>query len=653
MALALVGTSGVVMAQSRVFHIEEPQLFKMNISEVSAGVYSEGSFENTTYKNSGNSATHDWLFAGPSLGLNLDGSIYHPNLFRYQIISEGAYGWSQDELTSGGSTTRQNQFQYIGRFSGAADILANKPFHASLFGDYDHTYRDYDFFSRVIVDTWRYGLRSSYNTGPFTFTATFTHRDEDVASSTAPSTWHQDVAGFSAHHERQFGGTTLTYTYDQYDRNDFGVNTTGVDHTVALSDNETFGSGDHIRLNSAASYTVRESDVEPSDETTAGANLTIDHRDNLTSLYDVNFDRYSAGAFNSDNLVGQGALRHKLYDSLVSTLTIRGVDYESSDDISTGYNRRFGLGLGEGYVKHVGLHHRIRMDGSILAEHVDQQNISTVKNERHTFGEAGAPPDSFFLNMLNVDQSTIQIWNVSRTALFVEGIQYNVLQNGSLIQIQRILGAIPPIDNTVVVDYQALPTPEGHYESFTDTFGIRFEFWNNIWGVYGRFSGSQNNAPKELSVQNIAIYTAGTDFNWHWLRAGGEYSIYRSDQSSYNSARLFQGASMNLDQDSSISIEFSQTWTDYIDAHRNESDYRFVTRYRRRWTSHLHMDVEGGFDYRQGQDVDQTLATFRPGIDYVIGRTSIKAGYDFEYNLFLNNETRVRHMFFIRAKRIF
>lgn len=649
--LALTRGCGDALAQTRLFRVEEPQLIKLNITEASAGVYAEGDYEQTTFKDSGTSATHDRLFVGPSVGLNLNGSVYHPNLFQYQIISDGAYGWSQDNLRST-TTQRQNGLEYLGHFSGSADILANKPFHTSLFADYDHTYRDYDFFSRVIVDTWRYGLRSAYDAGPFSFTFTYSHRDEDTSSFSGPSTWQQDVIGFAAHHERKHGGTTLNYTFDDFNRTDFGQNTRGGDHTVTLSDTETLGSRDQMRLTSAAGYTIRDDPVLPSDEATANADLTVDHRENLTSLYDVSFDRYTSGGFTSETTLAQASLRHKLYDSLVSTLLVRGADYESSDQSDNGYTRRYGIGLAESYTKRLSENHRLRIDGSVLGEHVDQQDASTVANEKHSFGESGVP-DAFSLNVVNVDSTSIQVWSVSRTQRFVQGQQYNIIQNGSVTQIQRILGAVPPIDNDVVVDYQAEPTGQGHYEAFTDTFGIRFELWHNLWGIYGRYSGSENNAPKSLNVQNLSIYTAGTDFTWHWLRAGAEYSVYRSDQASYNTGRLFESAGFNLDDASSLGLDFSQTWTDYRNARRQETDYRFVTHYRCRFTSHLRADVEGGFDLRQGAGFDQTLATFRPSIDYVIGRTTIRAGYDFEYNMFLNNETQVQHLFTVRVKRIF
>jgi hypothetical protein len=63
--------------------------------------------------------------------------------------------------------------------------------------------------------------------------------------------------------------------------------------------------------------------------------------------------------------------------------------------------------------------------------------------------------------------------------------------------------------------------------------------------------------------------------------------------------------------------------------------------------------MEGGIYLRSGQNVEQTMATARPGIDYILGRTTIRAMYDYEYQLFLNSEERNKHLFTVRISRTF
>jgi hypothetical protein len=650
--LVLAGGVADASAQARYARVEEPQWFKLRINEVSVGAYAEGTYENSNYRDSSVSATYNRLFVGPLLGINLDGSVYHPNLFRFRIDSEGAYGWGQ-ENTSSTTTVHRNEMEYLGRFNGSADILAGKSYNASVYGNYDHTFRDYDFFSQVTVDTWRYGARASYVEGPLSIIASYMHRDEEDHGLNVNSVWHEDLVSLTARHDRDRGGTSLNYTLDQYSRLDFNVPGDGVDQTVSFGDSERFGSRDQFRLNSNAAYTHRDTSAETSDQITAGLNLVAEHQDNLKSFYDFTYDHYEAGPFSSDNLTGQAQLQHQLYESLTSTPIIRASDYEASDLLSSGYTRRYGAGFAESYVKQLSTTARLRLNNTFFVDHVDTKGISTVENEAHSFngGQGGAPPGSFFLNVPNVFEPSIQVWNVGRTRLYIAGFHYQVFRNGSLTQIQRVLGT--DIDDNVVVDYRAEPSGEGSYEALSETFQIRFDLFNNLWGLYGRLNLFLNNAPKELRVQNLKSYTVGTDFTWRWLRLGAEYELYDSDLSQYRTARLFQGFSFHLDEVSTLGLNFTESWTDYLDADREEQDFRFITIYNRSLSHRWRVTLEGGVHLRRGPGVDQTLATARPGLEYIIGKTSFKVGYEFEYELFLDTQERDRQQFFCRLKRVF
>ncbi len=653
--LVAVSAPSWALAQQRYRTIEEPRWLTYRISEASVGAYAEGTFESSSFQNTGTSATHDRLFVGPSLGLNLEGSVYHPNLLSYQINSEGAYGWAQETIRTPGSSLHRNEMEYLGRFQGSADLLVNKPYNANVFGAYDHDFRDYDFFNRVIVDTWRYGGRAAFHTESLFLTANYLHRDEDISGLSISSSAHEDVVGFEARHERQTGSTSLNYTFDQYTRTDFGRTGEGTDNTITLADNERFGSRQQFNLNLNTTYSRREANFESSDQLSTAARLTAEHRATLSSAYEVGYDRYTTGSFESDNYAGRASVSHQLYESLNSTLFGQASDYEASDKFNSGYTRRFGVGLAEAYTKRLSADHTLHLNNSVFVEHVDRQSMTTIENERHSFAEnLGGPPDSFFLNQPNVIDFSIVVTDANDTPPpFVRGLDYDVIQNGALTIIQRVPGSRIPANGVVLVDYRAEPSSDGSYDALTESFQIRFDLWKNLVGVYSRVSLSLNDAPGEMHIQNLRSYTFGTDVNWRWLRAGAEYQIYDSDQSQYRSARLFQSFTFKPDQDSSLSLYLSQTWTDYMDAHRQEQDYRFITRYHRNLTGPLSLDLEGGFDVRRGRGVDQTLGTARAGLEYVLGKLSVKAGYDYEYQMYLNNEQRSRHLFFIRAKRVF
>ena len=651
--LALIIMTGMTRpahAQLRQRAVEEPQWFKMQISEVDAGAYAEGTFEDTTYKNAPG-ATHSRLFVGPTVGLNLNGSVYHPYLFRYQLNGDGAYGWAQDTIHTAQGTSERNELAYLGRFQGSADLLGNKPYRANIFGGYDHTFRDYDFFSRVTVDQSRYGALMSYDLHPLSLSAGYTHRDEQTLGLTTSTVSHDDTINLNARHEREKGGTSVNYAYNQFSREDLGRGNEGRNQSVSLGDTERFGGRNQYKLQYNASYSQREASGESDNEILTGANLEAEHRENLSSFYDVGYDRFKLGNFESDNYRAHAELRHQLYASLTSTLIAQATDSEGQSDTGSTSQRRLGGGFTESYTKRLGEEHHLRINNSLLFEQVDQrvsqQSLTLVRNEAQTFDSGGR----FVLHLPNVVESSIVVLDQARIITFLRGIDYDVIQNGTLTFIERRSGSTMP--QSVVVDYSAAAGASGTYQAIYENFYIRFDLWNSLWGVYARLNYALNNANRGLYVQNIKDYVVGTDFHWKWATAGAEYEIYDSDQSKFRAAHLLQGFAFRLDDASSLALNLRESWTDYVDAHRQEKDYRFTSQYHRALTRHLGLDVAGGTDLRRGQGVNQDLATFRANLDFKMGKLSIHAGYDYEYNLFLNNERRQKHLFLARVTRVF
>jgi len=648
--VAALGAAGTAQAQTRRPSLEEPEWFKMHLSGVDAGAYAEGTFEETSYKTSP-SSTHSRLFVGPTAGLSLEGSIYHPYLFHFQANGEGAYGWAQDRLQTSQGTVERNEWSYLGRFQGSADILGNKPYHGNIFGGVDHTFRDYDFFSRVTVDQSRYGALLSYDLNPFSFSAAYTHRDEETSGLTTSSHTHDDTINLNAGHHRSQGATVLNYSYNQFNRVDQDRGNEGHNQSISLGDTEQFGQRKQFRLQSNASYTQRETADESDEEILTGATLEADHRENLSSYYDGGYDRFKFGSFESDNYRAHAELRHQLYASLTSSLIAQATDSEGHSENGSTSQSRYGGGFSENYTKRLGEEHHLRINNSLLVEQVDQhasqQALTVVKNEVQTFDASGR----FVLHQPNVVESSIVVLDTARIITFTLGIDYDVVQNGNLTFIERRSGSTMP--QTVAVDYSAAPSASGTYQALYENFFIRFDLWRNFWGIYARLNFALNNADRSLFAQNIRDYVFGTDLNWRWAALGAEYEIYDSDQSKYEAAHLLQTLTFRLDEASSLGLNARESWTDYTDAHRKEQDYRFTGRYHRAFTRHLGLDVDGGIDLRRGREVEQDLATFRANLDYKVGKLSFRAGYNYEYSLFLNNEQRQKHLFLIRVTRVF
>lgn len=685
-ALLAAAMPATAFAQARyVPHYQEPQWFTFRLSEISAGVYAEGTYQNSDFRDSGGSVKYTRVFAGPSIGLVGSGSIYHPNLLQYNINADGAFGYSLDRTSGTGGTSESTQLEWLGRVAATADLLATKPYKGGAFISYDNDYRDTDFFTRVLVETFRYGGRASWDVGPVTLYGDYVHRDENslvpyvntsatlvtnvvngtnvVTVRTVQTTTdqemvsHEDNITAGLRNERARGGTTLNYNLNRYSRQDGDQLGEGTDQSVSLADSERFGSREQYRLNASGSYSHRDTTAEKSDELVANAYLNAEHTSSLSSFYDFNFDDFKLDTYSSQNYSGSASLQHQLYESLLSTLTLRASDNEFGDNINDGFYRRYGGGISFGYTKRLTDTTRLRINNSTFVDHVDQMNQGTVVNERHALlpnGEEGAPyPYSFFLNLPGVILATIVITDQQRVQIFQLGSDYEIIPDGNRALVRWIVLPGRPIPPAVLASYQSEPTPPGNYEIFSEYFQARLEFWKNLWGVYGRVNLSRNNAEEILRVYELTSYVLGSDVTWRWLNAGAEYEIYDSTGSSYRAARLFESLRFTLDEVSALNVDFLQTLINYQDPNRQEQDYRFIARYRRALSHRLAFDVDAGVQVRRGEGVDQLNATLRPHLKYVVGKTTIDTGYDYEFLNFLDNERRQKHMLYVRLKRMF
>jgi hypothetical protein len=649
MVLTLAGAAVPAAAQWRVPPPQEPQLLTLHLDEASVGLYSEGEFESDTFPQSNISATEDHLFLGPMVGMSLDGSIYHPNLLRFTFNGQLAAGLGELKVGAANSSYTENQIEYLGNFGAAANILANKPFNATLFGSYGRTYSDYDNFNRVWMTGWHYGGRLNYSSGPWVFSGGYTHSDLDTTALSGNYSTIQDIVDATGSYARQNGSTRFNYTYDQNRYNDQTTQMNGYDQTVALGDHEQFGSLNQYQLNSSASYALNDYLNDVSRQADANVTFTGLHNHHLSSSLSLAYDNFSQDTYNSATYSAQGQIQHQLFDSLTSTLSLSGADNEASDQNISGYTRSYGAGLSENYHKKLSRDSALSISQSLYVEHDDQQTTGTVKNEQHTFAADG----TFTLNVPNVITTSIVIYQNNGQPPFQLGLDYFVSGTPSHVVITRLDGGRIPAGATVLVNYNTNPTVAGSFDTMTEAFQVRLNLWRKLLAVYGRLNLFLNNAPQDLNIPNVADYTAGTELNWRWLGGGAEYELYSSQDYSYTAERLFQSASFSPEAGSSLSLNLSETWLDYSQTHQQQVYYLALARYHRVLTHRLGLDLNAGLSYRSGAGIDETLAVARVALNYVIGKTSINASYDYNYDAFLNAEQQQRHMFFLTIKRVF
>jgi hypothetical protein len=350
-------------------------------------------------------------------------------------------------------------------------------------------------------------------------------------------------------------------------------------------------------------------------------------------------------------------LRHRLYESVVSTADVHGTYDESSTIGGDVSDDRYGVGLREDYTKRIGDFGRLSFGVGGVVDHEDHYSpisILTVIDERHTL----FPPENpnfrpAYLNNPRVITSTIQVRVGPIPAR--EGFDYQVIPSGQLTEIRLVRTSTIITDGAqILVSYQSQSLYNASFESFNTFAQIRLDLYNTV-GIYGRVNWFDNNAPPNVLAETLTDLVGGVDAHWKWFHAGAEYEDFDSNFTQYKAWRFFENFTYNLAEASTIGADFNQLFYTYPDG-RKDTQYQFIGRFTSQLNRWLFWNVEGGYFMQDAFGVQQDLAAARTDLSFNRGNLSLKIGYQYNYQFITQSmaqEERHRNFAYLSLRRYF
>lgn len=597
------------------------------------------------------SLTREQTLVDPAVGVGVSGSLYHPNLVQFQLATELGLDWKTSSETPGAS---ESNGRFLQRYHGSIDFLDQKPYAASLFGDKDMTYREYDFFSRVRVDSESYGGRAGYTAGPVPFTVSVQHYDEFQDDPVRPQNYFQDTLWLTAQNRRRIydGQTRMNYNLTRFDRRDDGYSDLGgLTQSLSLFDTENFGWLADPRLTSLLNYNRVSQTAQPTEKLLAQENLRLQHTSKLESFYEYSFDQTSAGTSEANTHDGRVGITYQRTPHLTLGGDAHGTLTEAASPGSSLDTKSYGVGANAQYSRPLASWVTLTAsDGGSW----DREDRNASGSEQTIIGEPHAHSDSTvtFLNQPTVNEASIQVWDTTRTTNFVNNLDYKITQVGTLTQIQRLTGGQIADGSAVAVDYTAGLQNSSSFDSLANNASFRVDFWKGLLGFYGHWDWQVYNGGEGLLLRRLDDKTVGVDSSWRWFRAGAEYEIVDSNLAPYERKRLFQSAQFQPVVGTDVSLNADQNWTDYQDNNLHQSSYGFIARCQQRLTSHLSTTIEGGVRFERGETFDRDYATCRAGLDWAVGKLTVKLTYEYNDENYLT-DTQDRHYVFLRIRRDF
>jgi hypothetical protein len=207
-----------------------------------------------------------------------------------------------------------------------------------------------------------------------------------------------------------------------------------------------------------------------------------------------------------------------------------------------------------------------------------------------------------YLNRPRVIASSVQV--TSGGQLLVEGSDYELVHSGELTEVRLI---VPPSSQvliltggdqnlTALVTYLSEASNNASYDTINANLQVRVDLPYGF-GVYGRLNWIDNNAPPTVLTQTLTDLVGGVDYQWRWFRAGAEGENYDSNYSKYKALRFYQNCDFQLNDRSSLTLGFNETFYHYIE-NGDQTQYQFITRYHVQLWSYVSVYVQGGCSFQ-------------------------------------------------------
>ena len=592
------------------------------------------------------------LFVEQSLNLDLRGYAYHPNLLEFRLQPQLGLSYQQVRFNSSGGN--RGDIRFLQRYHADLTVLKQKPFVTNLYADRDLTFRDFDFFTRAQVRSLRYGVNSGYTATQLPITVSYLHLQQSVDDSLR-HTLEDREDSFTLNAGYQHGPnspTGFTYQLSRFDRRETGAATTaGTRHNASLQNTSSWGRNLQTVLQSNATFLL--TDVRGYDRAnqsfTVNENLAMQHAHRLGSNLNYNFNQRSYSQVNGQDQQAGIGLTHQLYESLASRVTLTGLTQKLHSPTSTLDTRRAGTGLAETYTKRLGTWGRLSVAGELRLEHEQRQSSGQfilLADESHALTDSSA----VFLRQPNVRSVTAVTDAKGRH--YTELLDYLLIPQGLLMEIRRVPGGLIPNGGAVLVSYTADAPPGGSFTTYGRLLQVRVDLFGDLLSVYGRVNLIDSTGAKFLVLQNSSDRVAGADLKWGWLRAGAEYEDFQSNFSPYRTQRLFEILTYEPGPDTSLSLDFSQTWMQFPGVARNRQNSSVIARYRTNLFHFLRYSLEGGVRREAGRDFDQQLTTLRSQLNFNYGKLTAELGYEYEKASYFK-ERRLKHYLYFHATRRF
>jgi hypothetical protein len=553
-----------------------------------------------------------------TLNISGEASIGHKNLFD---LTGSAQLGLEDRFTdsdSAGMTTHESDFLNLYDVRGL--ILGNSAFPVTAYARREQSLIDRAFAGTIDSTLTEYGVIGQLQSDRAPTTVQYFHRTQEQSDQfgLTGSTVTQDTfTGQSGILINQSQHLDIAYTFDHVDEESVGAPGDTYDrHDANIVHTLDFGpeSRPHELRSSFRIYDqggrFAQQDLRW-DEL-----LVLRHSDRLETRYTTSVDRQERGGESQWLYRADASIRHRLFESLVSTATVGAQrfqapgDFQSDDWFVTGqldYTKKAAPG---------------RIDASAGASYDAQSNsprggTASVINEAHIFND----PFPIVLSRRHIVPGSIVVTPPSGFPAYVEGIDYTVRIFPDRAEL-TVLPASAILDgSTVLASYDVGPEPGSDIDTTGTTFSFRYTLTDGLLQGLAGYTTYRTidhhlstEDPSAFVLDDVRDLLVGVEYNRAGLDVKLEHEDHDSTVSPSDTDRFMATYLQPLGRNSALSLQLTHEIIDYqMPDNRVQFD-----RATARWDQRLNpsFDFNLRLEYRNERD---SLAGDSEGFEQLLG----------------------------------
>lgn len=628
------------------------QIIKLELSDPYLEFELEQDDERTT-PTGGSESRDERLDLTPSLGLGLDGFIYHPYFLSFDMNLEQGVTWGERVITTeDGKRTEERDFE-LGRYFASVQLFSEKPGSLTLRASETQNRQDFDRFRTITYDSTAYGARFNYRSQTLPWFVTYDNHVDDVIDQDRPTYREEDRMTAQFTNKREGNDKTqLKLTYIDTFRQEQDLEPyEGTSLAADLTDQEYWGADDEIRLLSGLRFDGQDNNYVESTSILLEQQLDIQHRENLSSDYEYGLEERDNQDSDVSWYTAEAGVNHRLFESLTSRGLVEAESYESTGiDFSSDFTR-IGPGFEETYTKKLPAESRVTIDlsGKFYQEDLTSAgNTISIVNEKHRIVD-GRPA---ILDFPNVTPGSVRVKSADSSQVFIEGLDYRVIQAGNFTEVQRIFAGEIPNGSTVLVDYSAEGDQSARTRSRDIDSGFELEWLDGLLTFYADYRNRAYDSTEAARFENYQSRGMGLKSAYRIFEVGVDTSYVDSDSTTYEQLRYYQRINYRPVDDVFLGFEASQGTTDYSNPEQTQeiNSYYAIVQYNP--VNMLSLSLQGGRYEEVGLGFDRLLDTAEFRVDVFLGKLTLYTSYRHETEELIGSDKQ-RDLLYLKARRDF